>query len=123
MGFIWPRKITVTRAAHQDGDGPDVGYGGTTRETQRLAETDEGVILEDVPCNIQARAGGRKNPTNLPGDTVAAQWFVNIPPGAVPVGAIKDRDFITDDLGRRFQVTADYDHSLGQRLTVDRLEL
>lgn len=123
MGFIWPRLIKVTRADHQAADGPDVSYGGTSRETETLVETEDGVVLEDIPCNIQARAGGRKNPTNLPADTVAAQWFINIPPGAVPEGSIKDRDFITDDLGRRFQCTADYDHSLGQRLTVDRLEL
>lgn len=115
MSFLYPRTITITRASHQVGVGA-ISHGGKDQAKMITVAT-------DVPCNVQSKSGGRINPTGLPADTMAATWSINIPKRAgIPAGTIRDRDLIVDDLGRRFQVTADYCHSLGWRLGVDRLE-
>lgn len=114
MSFLFPRTIKITRAAHQDGQGA-VGYGG-----MNPAQTT--TVAEAVPASVQAKNGGRVNPTALPGDTMPAQWRILVPSGLLAEGDVKDRDFIEDDLGRRFQVTADYFHPMGASFTCDRLE-
>lgn len=117
MSFLYPRTMAVQRAAQQAAGQP-LGarpYGGQSKDT--MAD-----VIEDVRCNVQARGQNRANPTALPADTQTAQWSINIPLGAVPVETtIQDRDLITDDLGRRFRVTHAYPHSLGWRLTCERL--
>lgn len=117
MPNLWPRTVTIHRASHQ-GDKPQGGrlpYGGMAQDKRSL-------VAGPVPANIESRAGGRANPTGLPGDTMASAWFIRIPRGAVPEGVIRSRDIATDDLGRVFHIQADDCHNLGWTLMCDRLE-
>lgn len=114
MSFLYNRVIDIRRPATQSGAGA-IEYGGL--EFAALAE-----VALAVPCNIQSAGNSRVNPAGLPGDTIPATWKINIPRGKVADGVIQDRDICRDDLGREFAVTADYSHSMGWRLTCDRLE-
>lgn len=116
MSFLYPHEIRVKRNAHQEGEGA-LGYGGTDRQ-----DGQEWVIRDPIACNIQSRSSGRQNPTGLPGDTLAAQWFIYIARRLVPEGLIREGDFVHDHLDRRFKVQAAYPHSMGWRLTCDRME-
>lgn len=117
MSFLFERTITIKRARHQDTEteGLSETYGG-------IDETNMETLFEGVACSIQSRSSGRANPTGLPADTRPASWFILIPAEEAPqAGDIMDDDFVYDDLGRRFQVQADYSHSMGWRLSTDRL--
>lgn len=80
-------------------------------------------IATGVPASIQAKGTGRGNPTGLPADASPFRWAILIPDGHLAAGAIKDGYMITDDLGRRFQVSADYSHSMGWTLNCERMEV
>jgi hypothetical protein len=112
---LYPRRIKIERADHQNGEAK-VSYGGMTPEEFSL-------VLDNVPCNVQSKSSGRSNTANLPADTVVAQWQINIPRDTVADGVIKKRDIITDDLGRRFSVVADHCHPLGWKLLCDEARL
>lgn len=58
----------------------------------------------------------------LPGDGAISTWKVLTPRGAICDCDVRDRDIIEDDLGRRFQVVANYTNSLGADFIVKRLE-
>lgn len=113
---MYPRRISVTRPAGQTGIG-DVGYSGVEIDT-------ETPVVSGIAANIQAkttmaRVPNGSLPAQPPGPIV---WRVYIKRGLVADDVIKDRDIITDDLGRRFQVEADYQNSMGWNIPCVRLE-
>ena len=112
--FFYPRTITITRAPAQSGEGA-MGYGGRTEATEH-------VIASGIAAGVQARREGQKNTPGLPTDGSKAIWRVYTAKGALPEGTVKDRDWITDDLGRKFQVVADYQTPLGGNWYCERLE-
>lgn len=115
MSFLFPRTVTIRRPNHQGGGAGKKGYGGKSDAQM----TD---IAADVPASVQAKGTGRANPTGLPGDASPFRWVILIPDGHIAPGAIRDGDYVEDDLGRRFQVSADYAHSLGWTLNSERME-
>lgn len=115
MGFIYPRTIRIARPGAQTG----VGFNSTYAGEQAAKEN---VIACDLQASIQARSTGTKGQVGLPGDGSKNVWRILMPRGALADGQIKNMDLVTDDLGRRFQVTADYTNSLGADLFVERLE-
>lgn len=115
MSFIYPRVISITRPEAQTGVGFQTAYAADTKaqETQ---------IASGLPASIQARSSTGKNPVALPADGKAQTWRIMIPKSVSVLGQIKNRDIVTDDLGNRFQITADYWNSLGYNLICERLE-
>lgn len=80
-------------------------------------------VASDVPASIQARGGGAgKDPTGLPAGNGQVEWRAFTPLGALQDGQVQDRDYVYDDLGRRFQVIADYTNSLGANFGLIRIE-
>ena len=117
MSFLYPRTCTISRPVPAQGSGGVQGYGGRTQE--RGVAT---VIADGVPCSIQARREGTRNPPGLPADATKASWRIFMPLGAVSDGQVRDTDVITDDLGRTFGVLADYTNSMGACFLCERLE-
>lgn len=63
-------------------------------------------------------------PGNLPADTpVRADWYIFVPRHAAHLGSITERDILTDDLGKRYQVIAAYWNSLGFRIACELLQM
>jgi hypothetical protein len=115
MSFLYPRTIKVMRPAAQDGVGAMDDYVADTAEAEVL-------VVADIPASIQAKRAGGKNPVGLPADGGNNAWQVMTPPRALSDGTVINRDIIVDDLGRRFQVVADYTNSLGGCFHAERLE-
>lgn len=113
-GFMYPRTIDIHRPAGQAGVGA-LGYGGQTVAT-------EAVLATGIRCSIQMQREGQRNPTGLPGDGKQASHFVFIPKAALALGAVRSRDILIDDQGRRYQVIDPYFDSLGHRLSALVLE-
>jgi hypothetical protein len=114
--FLYPRTIAITRPNSELGPG-DQGYLG-----ENTGDGDT-VIATGIPASIQS---SRERGTPLgktPSDAeTKSQWNIYIPLAAVAVGTIRDRDIATDDLGRKFKVTASDPTSLGYRLRCEMLE-
>lgn len=116
MSFLFPRTVTITRPAHHTAGAGAGGYGGQDRD-------EETTVATGKPASIQAKGTGRANPTDLPGDSSPFRWVILIPnSAAIPEGAVLDGDFVTDDKGRRFRVSANYFHSMGWTLQCEIME-
>lgn len=115
MSFLYQRTIKITRPSAQTG----VGFNPAYSAEQQAQETQ---IACDIPASIQARSSGGRNSVGLPGDSAMNTWRILTPRGAIADGQIKNRDLIYDDLGRKFQVSADYTNSLGADFIAERLE-
>jgi hypothetical protein len=115
MSFLYDRTISITRATAQTGAGLQ-GYGGDV-------EASETVIVSEIAAGIQPRRIGQKNDPNLPLDVTKAQWsiYFRLAPG-FDATTVQDRDFVTDDLGRRFQVVSAYPNPFGFMLHCVRME-
>ncbi len=116
MSFLYDRIITITRAESQTGAGLQE-YGGDV-------PADETVVAGAIAASVQARRMGRGNEPNLPLDGAKAEWriYFRAPVGTAPALQIMDRDFVTDDLGRRFQVTSAFPGPFGFSLQCLRME-
>lgn len=116
MSFMYPRTIAVTRPKGQTGVG-DVGYSGVMEGT-------ETPVVSGIPASVQAKTTMARAPSGAlpaapPGPIV---WRIYIARGLVADDVIRDRDIITDDLGRRFQAEAAYPNSMGWNIAAVRLE-
>jgi hypothetical protein len=114
MVQMYARRIKIERPDLTTGEGA-IGYGGLTRA--KLS-----TIFTDIHASVQARNSGKANTVHLPADTPVAEWRVMVKRGQLADGDVRNKDVITDDLGRRFEVKSDYCHGMGMTLTVDRLE-
>ncbi len=115
MSFLYPRLISVRRPPKQTGVGFQAAYAGDTRGQ-------ETVIATSLRASIQLTREGQKNPVGLPADGTRPAWDIFIPPSDAAAGTIIDRDFIEDDIGRRFQVVADNPDSLGYAIRAEKVE-
>lgn len=115
MTFMYERTISITRAMAQTGAGLQA-YGSDV-------EASETVIASGIAAGIQARRIGQRNQPGLPLDGTMAQWriYFRLAPG-FDAAMVQDRDFVTDDLGRRFQVTSAYPTPFGFSLQCVRVE-
>lgn len=113
-GFLYPRQVTFYRRPKTTQAGP-AGYGG-------IDPKDLDIIVGPIKANIQDKGTGRGGGVGSPADTVPAQWMIYTELGDVADGQLCDRDIAVDDLGRRFQISGDYVHSMGGKFRCDRLE-
>jgi hypothetical protein len=115
MGLLYDRTISVTRATAQTGAGLQ-GYGGDILDN-------ETPVANGIPAAIHAKRVGRAARPNLPLDGTTAEWAIlaRLAPGFDPM-LIQDRDFVTDDLGRRFQVVSSHETVFGFELRCLRME-
>lgn len=115
MGFIYSRKITISRPNRSDAVGT-IGYQG-------LLEADETILFSNIPASIQKKSGLRKPIAGLPGDVSQGySWNIFVWLRHLPKDSIKNNDIVTDDAGARYQIYANYWNSLGYNMTVERLE-
>ncbi len=116
MSFIYPRTIAITRPAAGAAVG-DAGYSGVSSDN-------ETAVVSGLAASIQFKRPSGGLASRLPADVVAKSiWIIFIPPSAgVANGVVLDRDIVTDDLGQRYQVAANYWNSLGYALGCERLE-
>lgn len=114
---LWPRTISVTRLETISTVGA-LPYQGTTQ----AAET---TLITGIICNISASSSGRNSSGagGLPDDSPGPiKWTVELPPSVMPtMPLVTERDFIYDDLGRRFQVDAYEPTTLGAKIDTVRL--
>ncbi len=111
MSFIYPRTLKITRPGAQPS--ANVGDQGAAPNGDRATET---LVLDAVRASIQVRGRQGKSQVGLPADADQAEWEILIPRSACARGTIQENDFITDDLGERYQVSANYWNSLGYAL-------
>ena len=117
MSFLYPRTIAVHRPVSANAG----GFGATTYNANLPAA--ETVIATGLKASIQMDRQGKANTADLPADTYAQSTYkVFIPASAAPLGLIKVRDIIVDDLGTRYSCYSPYWDSFGYRLGVTVLE-
>lgn len=108
--------ISVVRSARQSGVGSQLGYAGDDRAHDVALGT-------GIPASIQFRREGQKGAVGLPGDGSRPTWDVFLPRLTMAGGAvITDRDYVVDEMARRYQVLADYVDGQGYYLRVERVE-
>src|ERR1700722_2940362 len=98
MSFLYPRTISISRenADNAVGEQP---YGGISSSNQTL-------IASNIAAHIQAEKGGASPVAKVPADSAReALWRIIF---KAANGLVKDRDFITDDLGNIYQVISAY---------------
>lgn len=117
MSFLYPRIVSFTRPGAQNST--TVGDQGEAPDSQRSLETP---VASNIQANIQARRTGGKGATGLPGGGPNDTWRIFVPKSALAAGVVVNNDIATDDLGRRFKVSADYVNSLGANFICERLE-
>jgi len=94
VSFLYPSTISITRQNQNNALGTQ-GYGG-------VLATNESIIATGIPAHIQADRQGTRPQSGLPADAAGQSIWKVIFKAAK--GLVQDRDIITDDIGRRFQV-------------------
>lgn len=113
MSFLYPRTITVRRAAREKDYGA-VGYSGAD-------PADETVVVRNVPASIQNRPSRGTPDGGLPTDAYTRSGW-NIFCRLRDRTLITERDIIVDDIGKRYLVIAGYWDSLGYNCSAELLE-
>lgn len=101
------RTIAIWRTQQQAGVGA-IGYGGNTAAT-------ETVLMSGWPASLLIAGRGERTEQYLPGDKKQPNWLLLLPSYLGVV--IQNADIITDDLGRRYVVSAAELSDLGWRIT------
>jgi hypothetical protein len=115
MSFLYPRVVAISRPNTNDTAG-DRGYSGVTK-------TNETLIVTGLPASIQLQSKGGRPDAQVPSDAYSMSKFaIMIPFAAAALGLITERDIVTDDLGKRYQVVGTYWNSLGHNLSCTLLE-
>jgi len=105
-----PRTVNLVRPAVPTGVGA-LGYGGDVEST-------EVPLLTGWPGALVLAGGGGANEVGLPGDVKTPSWTLYIP--AVADVTLQTSDIVTDDLERRYIVTAAELSPLGWRLLLQQ---
>lgn len=113
MSFLYPRIVSITRPNPTTTVGA-APYSGEVR-------TDETTLFMGLPASIQQRRKNSASHAEIPSDSPRTDWAIFIPKRAAPLGSIAERDIVTDDLGKRYQVSAAWWDSLGYQLQVTLL--
>jgi hypothetical protein len=116
MSLMYPRTVSITRPAVQTGVGAIDAYSGLTPATETS-------VAASLPAQIEFKRERSAPDGNLPsGAYTRSGWLIFLPKRAAGPGVIKERDVATDDLGRRFHITAAEWDVLGYRLSTELLE-
>jgi hypothetical protein len=113
MSAIYDRVIAISRQAQQTGAGA-LGYGGTTPAQQLPVAT-------GIAASIQLVKSKSNAPANLPTDVPTTEWKIFF--RSTNRTLLLERDVITDDLGRRFEVIGAYPNPFGFSALCRLLEL
>lgn len=118
MGFIYPRTVTLTRPQPRPGASTALpGYGGSSPD-------DEALNAQSMPASIQFSTTARGTGSQLPSDARAMVDFkILLPRKYSPLNMITERDILTDELGKRYQVYAAYWSPMGYDLRATLLEV
>ncbi|MFO0906782.1 MAG: hypothetical protein U0835_00180 [Isosphaeraceae bacterium] len=110
MSFLYPRRAVISRQNRNTTPGAQP-YSG-------VKKANETVIAGGIPAHIQADRQGTAPVAGLAADAAGQSiWKVIV---KVPLGQVLERDIITDDLGKRYQViSADW----GPLVTTCRCQL
>lgn len=112
--FIYPRTISVRRPKTVN---PATSVGDRGYSAQRGPVDEDVIIAGPVAASVQLSSGG-KGKAGVPSDPGVASASIFIPATAgIALGAIKEADVVTDDMGRRFLLSNAYWTSLGWKLT------
>ena len=95
MSFLYPRRVILSRQNRNTTPGAQP-YSGVTR-------ANETVLGGGIPAHIQADRQGTSPTAALAADA-AGQSIWKIIMKKLALGAVTERDIITDDLGKRYQV-------------------
>lgn len=114
--FLYPRTVSITRPGVQTGVGAQ-GYGGLSPTTETPVTIG---AVSSWDASIQLATATRNNPTGTPSDAPMSCFKVFI--WCFPDDVVEDRDIITDEKGRRYQVFSPYADSLGSNFYCLRLE-
>ena len=125
----YSRTIAVTRPAADTG----VGLGSysqlqATTETAVIgtvtytAGTSKFVSLTGVPATISNDASDRAIGGMIPASARRMEFRIVLPASAAALGTITEKDIVTDDLGKRYQVSAATWGPLGYNLRASLLE-
>lgn len=111
MSFIYPRVIAISRPT------PTTGIGALPY--QALSSSSETMLFTNIAASIQHR-GSNVLKAGLPADAnTGNQWNILF---NLPNGSVWERDVITDEFGKRYQVNTAYWNSLGYQCECERLQ-
>ena len=118
--FLFPRTISVTRPqAPTPSGGLAIGkqpYQGVRRDL-------ETAIAANIPASIQSAGAAKGKGAELVSDASSlSTWNIYTPEGVLAKGTITERDIVTDDLGKRYQVVAAYWVSMGYSMRTTLLQ-
>ena len=92
--FLYPRRISVSRQNRDTTPGVQ-SYSGVTR-------ANEAIIASGVKAHIQSDRQGTAPGASLAADAAGQSiWKIIF---KLPLGTVTERDIITDDQGKRYQV-------------------
>jgi hypothetical protein len=103
---IYSRTVSIFRPQPATtGTGGNIGYSGI-----QASHASDTIIATNVPASIQSTSmGSRRNSASglaaaAPGPVV---WNIFLPLlSGLPLGSIKDRDFVIDDIGNKYLIGA-----------------
>ena len=94
--FLYPNTISICRPNSNDAVGSQP-YGG-------LSVADETIIAAGIPAHVQADRQGTRPEAGLPADAAGQSTWKVIFKGAK--GLARERDVVTDEQGKRYQVVS-----------------
>ena len=98
MSFLYPRTISVSRESLNTTPGQQP-YAG-------ISPSNETIIVSGLAAHIQVERSGPATRAALPADAAGESiWRILFKSSN---GLVQARDFITDDLGNRYQVISVY---------------
>ena len=112
---LYPRVVSISRA------NVDASVGAGSYDGP--GEVNETIVMSGIRCSIQQQRHIKTPDANLPADAYNKAGFnVFIPRGGAALGSITERDIVTDDLGKRYQITGAYWNILGYNLSTELLQ-
>ena len=117
--FVYPRLLSIYRLPGLPN--APAGFGAQPYQEPQTAFAASvwasAPIYSSIPCSIQEYRSGQRPVDDLPGSTLVTPTNkIYIPVRTLPLGAIKVRDYLMDDLGIRYHVINPYWNSMGYRL-------
>lgn len=118
MSFIYPRRVSFSRSNVNVTGVGGLPYSGETKANESAVPN-----IRTFPASIQQKRERSAPFEALPGDAPQRTgWQIFFKSNERDL--VTERDIVTDDNGKRYQVVAAYWHALkGYRLTVELLEV